>query len=73
MTRSKANPFAQSPEYWSVVFTISSEAAGTAENSFDDMTVSVAGFETDEANKIWTFELLCEDKPDMERMSIAAC
>ncbi len=60
------NPFAQSAEHWQVVFTIPAAAAGTAENSFDDNTLSVAAFETDEANHIWTIELLYESEPDME-------
>ena len=60
--RSKGNPFARSEHYWKVTFTIPSGAAGTAEASFDDVALAVSGFETDEANKIWTFELLTEDK-----------
>lgn len=60
------NPFAQSEQHWQVVFTIPAAAAGTAENSFDDNTLSVAAFETDEANHIWTIELLYEAAPDME-------
>jgi len=66
MTSSKSNPFAQSPEYWRITFTIPSEAAGTAEEAFNDFALAVSGFETDEANKIWTFELLCGESPDME-------
>lgn len=60
------NPFAQSPEYWKVTFTLQAEAVSTAENSFDDMALSLSCFETDEKNKIWTFELLCEERPDMD-------
>jgi len=62
----KANPFAQSPEYWKVVFVIEGEAAGTADNSFDDIALAVSGFETDEENNIWTFDVLFAAKPDME-------
>lgn len=62
------NPFAQSEQYWKVIFTIPSEAAGTAEVSFDDIAMAVSGFETDEANGIWTFELLFGEKPDMGEM-----
>jgi ribosomal protein L11 methyltransferase len=68
MTRSKANPFAQSPEYWKVVFTLPHTAAPTAEESFNDMTLAVSAFETDEKNKIWTLELLCGESPDMEEI-----
>jgi len=64
-SRSKGNPFAQSPEYWKVVFMIPSDAAGTAEEAFNDISLAVSGFETDEANHIWTFELLCGEVPDM--------
>lgn len=60
------NPFQQSPQYWRVVFKIHADAAGTAEEAFNDITLAVSGFETDEANGIWTFELLCGDAPDME-------
>lgn len=60
------NPFAQSPRHWQLVFAVPAVAAGTAENSFDDIALSVAGFETDEKNKLWTFEILFGDKPDME-------
>jgi len=63
--QNSANPFAQSPEYWRVTFTIPSSAAGTAEDAFNDVTVAVTGFETDEENGIWTFELLFGEEPDM--------
>lgn len=63
-----ANPFAQSPEYWKVVFQLEAAAASTAENSFDDFALAVSGFETDEENHIWTFELLCGEKPAMEEI-----
>lgn len=59
------NPFAQSPQYWRVTFTIPSSAAGTSEDAFNDITLAVSGFETDEANQIWTFELLFGEEPDM--------
>lgn len=62
----KSNPFAQSPEYWKIHFTIPAAAAGTAEEAFNDIALSVSGFETDEANHIWTFDILCEEKPDMD-------
>lgn len=65
MTPNK-NPFAQSKYYWKVTFTLLAEAAGTAENSFDDIALAVSGFETDEANGIWTFELLFGEEPDMQ-------
>lgn len=64
--KSKSNPFAQSPHYWRVTFTVPSAAAGTAEDAFNDSALAVSGFETDEANHIWTFELLYEEAPDME-------
>src|SRR5687768_5603925 len=59
------NPFAQSKHYWKVKFTVPSAAAGTTENSFDDIALAVSGFETDEENGIWTFDLLFEEVPDM--------
>lgn len=59
------NPFAQSPVYWKVTFVLHADAAGTAEESFDDIALAVSGFETDEAAKLWTFELLFADTPDM--------
>jgi ribosomal protein L11 methyltransferase len=62
----KTNPFAQSPHYWKVHFTIPAAAAGTAEEAFNDIALSVSGFETDEANHIWTFDILCEEIPDMD-------
>ncbi len=63
------NPFQQSPQYWRVVFTIPSDAAGTAEEAFNDITLAVSGFETDEANGIWTFELLFGEEPDMAEVA----
>ncbi len=63
--RSKSNPFAQSPEYWKVTFPLSAGAAVEAEQAFDDITLAVSGFETDEEKGIWAFELLCAAKPDM--------
>jgi len=62
------NPFHQSPELWRVVFTIHSDAAGTAEEAFNDIALAVSGFETDEANGIWTFEILFGEVPDMDDM-----
>ena len=61
-----ANPFAQSPGYWRVVFTIPAAGAGTAEEAFNDAALAVSGFETDEANHIWTFEILYGAPPDMQ-------
>ncbi len=66
MTATSTNPFQQSPQYWRVVFTLPSDAAGTAEEAFNDIALAVSGFETDEANGIWTFELLFGEEPDME-------
>src|SRR5580658_2710036 len=68
MTRSKANPFARSQQYWKVTFALPAAAAGTAEQSFDDVALAVSAFETDEANKIWTFELLFGVLPDMAEL-----
>jgi ribosomal protein L11 methyltransferase len=64
-TRSKANPFAQSPQYWKVTFDLPQTAIQMVEDGFDGLALAVSGFETDEANKIWTFELLCSAMPDM--------
>lgn len=58
------NPFAQSATYWQVLFALPAKAVGTAEESFSDISTSVANFETDEENGIWTFELICDEKPD---------
>ncbi len=66
MPQTNDNPFAQQEAYWKVSFTIGSEAAGTTENAFDDLALAVSGFETDEANGIWTFDILFGDKPDMD-------
>jgi ribosomal protein L11 methyltransferase len=65
MNNHNKNPFAQSKVYWKVKFIIPAAAAGTADNSFDDIALAVSGFETDEENGIWTFELLFGDVPDM--------
>lgn len=65
MTVSHPNPFQQSPQYWRVVFTIHADAAGTAEEAFNDVALAVSGFETDEANGIWTFDILFGEEPDM--------
>lgn len=62
------NPFAQQPVYWQVVFKIPSSAAGTAETAFDDLALAVSGFQTDEAAKIWTFELLLAAVPDKQEV-----
>lgn len=66
MTQNATNPFAQSEYYYKLTFQIPSDAAGTTENSFDDIAMSVAGFETDEANGIWTFDLIFTEAPDEE-------
>ncbi|NBX04368.1 MAG: 50S ribosomal protein L11 methyltransferase [Alphaproteobacteria bacterium] len=65
MTKAEKNPFAQSPEYWNVNFTITTEAVATAENAFDDIALSVSSFETDEDNGVWTFDVLFSAPPDM--------
>lgn len=62
------NPFAQSAEHWQVIFTLPAAAVSTAELSFDDITLAVSAFETDEANHVWTLELLFGGKPDMEEV-----
>ena len=66
--RSKSNPFAQSPNYWKVTFTLPAPAAATAEEAFDDVALSVSGFETDVENGIWTFELLYGAPPEIEEV-----
>ncbi len=63
------NPFAQSEQYWKVVFDVPHTAAGTAEESFGDIALAVSGFETDEANGIWTFDILFAEEPDMEEFA----
>lgn len=67
--RSKGNPFAQSRQYWKVIFTLPAAAVGTAEESFSDMALAVSAFETDEANQVWTFELLFDAPPDMQELA----
>ncbi len=68
MINNNKNPFAQSEFYWQVKFTILADAAGTADDSFEDIALVVSGFETDEANGVWTFELLFQEMPDMEEI-----
>ncbi len=63
------NPFAQAAVYWQVLFTLPACAVGTAEESFSDIATSVANFETDEENGIWTFELICAEKPDEQEIN----
>lgn len=58
------NPFAQGRQYWKATFGLPAAAVGTAENAFDDSAISVAAFETDEANHLWTFEILYDREPD---------
>lgn len=58
------NPFAQPSIYWQVLFFLAASAVGTAEEAFSDLATSVANFETDEENGIWSFELICSEKPD---------
>ncbi|MEZ5690296.1 MAG: 50S ribosomal protein L11 methyltransferase [Rickettsiales bacterium] len=62
------NPFAQAVSYWQVLFMIPAAAVATAEESFSDIAISVANFETDEQNHIWSFELIFSDKPDAEEL-----
>jgi ribosomal protein L11 methyltransferase len=62
--RTTTNPFALAPELWKVTFMLPSAAVGTAEEAFNDVALAVSGFETDEANHIWTFELLFGAKPN---------
>lgn len=63
------NPFVQRAIYWQVLFTLPACAVGTAEEAFFDIAVSVSNFETDEENGIWTFELICDEKPDLEEIN----
>jgi ribosomal protein L11 methyltransferase len=67
-SRSKGNPFSQSPQYWKAVFVLPEVAAEEAHNSFDDIALSISAFETDEAKNIWTFEILCAAEPDMKEI-----
>ncbi len=62
------NPFAQASIYWQVLFFLPASAVGTAEESFSDISTSIANFETDEENSIWTFELICSEKPDVDEI-----
>ena len=62
-------PFAQASVYWQVLFFMPASAVGTAEEAFSDISTSIANFETDEANGIWTFELICDEKPDAEEIN----
>lgn len=68
MTRSKANPFAQSKQYWKVLFTLPDPAHRMADQAFEDIALAVSAFETDEKNKIWTYELLFGDEPDLDEI-----
>ena len=68
MPHSKSNPFAQSAHYWKVLFMLPAAAVGTAEEAFNDIALAVSGFETDETNHIWTFDLLFEEEPDREEL-----
>lgn len=63
------NPFAQSEHYWRVKFTLHADAVGTAEEAFGDIALAVSAFETDEANRIWTFDLLFGEEPDMAEVT----
>ncbi|MDX1974189.1 MAG: 50S ribosomal protein L11 methyltransferase [Rickettsiales bacterium] len=63
--RNKTNPFAQPNFYWKVSFKIPAAGAGMAEEAFGGLAMAVSGFETDEANHIWTFDLLCEEEPNL--------
>ncbi len=63
------NPFAQAAVYWQVLFMLPANAVGTAEEAFSDISTSVANFETDEENGIWTFELICDEKPDADEIN----
>ncbi len=63
------NPFAQSAIYWQVLFVLPASAVGTAEEAFSDISTSVANFETDEENSIWTFELIFSEKPDEQEIN----
>ncbi len=65
MQYSNDNPFAQADEHWKVTFMLPHRAAGTAEEAFNDIAISVSAFETDEKNHIWTIDLLCGSRPDM--------
>lgn len=63
------NPFAQSAIYWQVLFVLPASAVGTAEEAFSNIATSVANFETDEENSIWTFELIFSEKPDEQEIN----
>lgn len=61
---SKANPFAQSPAYWQVVFSLPEAVRTAAEEAFGDMALAVSAFETDEKRHLWAFDLLFDAPPD---------
>lgn len=62
------NPFAQSKVYYQILFSLPRNAVATAEESFSDIVTSISSFETDEENGIWSFELICSEKPDIEEI-----
>ncbi len=63
--RTKSNPFAQSRKYWKISFVLTGALHEVVENSFEGMALAVSGLEKDEAKDLWTYELLCDDMPDM--------
>lgn len=67
--RSKGNPFAQSPKYWKLTFEVPAAAAGTADESFDDIALAVSAFAINDGSDMWVYELLFGAPPDMEEIS----
>lgn len=62
------NPFAQSKQYWTVRFLLPAKAAQMAADSFSDLALSVSSFEVDEAQHIWSAELLFDGPPDSQEL-----
>ncbi len=61
-----ANPFAQSPAYWLLHFTLPQEIAMLADEYFSDCAVSVASVEIPETPHLWRMEVLYGDVPAEE-------
>lgn len=54
--------------YWKVGCELPEAAAREIETAFEGLSLAVSAFEIDESKKLWTVDLLCAERPDMEEI-----
>lgn len=59
--RSKSNPFSQPKQLWTYSFELPLKIIAQAEQSFDDLALSVSSYEIDEDAGVWGVQILCDN------------